>query len=920
MLASLSAAQVALASDAAPVLEDAEAPRARVAVELKNVSRTFPGRPPVRALSGLSVTMLEGQVTGLLGQNGAGKSTAIGILTGLFPPSSGSATVFGMDVATEMARIRARTGVCPQHDLLYDSLTVEEHLQLFGLIKGVPPAKLDTEGRRWLQEVGLASKLGARAGTLSGGQKRKLSVAVAMIGEPSFVLLDEPTAGMDPESRRAIWSLVLAARAGRSIVLTTHFMDEADALADRIAIIAKGAEGGGTLRVQGTALQLKTQYGAGYHLRFVLQAEHDADGLGALITRFVPEAKEEERTARELSYLLPQNAASRFGDLFDALKAAPPLTAPADASDVASDGAAPPDGEVQDDPIHAPTTCMAAYGALSLGLALPTLQEVFLQIVETEASPSAMLSAADIVPLSAAPPLREPAAASEEAGEADDAWDDSSHRADEPPVRTRRMVSFSAGSRSAAPRSEATSDAMTTPLQLGAAVNSSEAAVAPIGPPARSLTLGLALDQFSVSLRLHWWRFIAEPPVISSLVSIALAYVAFGVSTWVHDGGGSDSRMNQPSMPIDATPFAGLSAGRRGESHGYSMPFAPATGPGATWLIDAQSMLGYHPTPVGEASPGNLTDQLGALMARLATFEEAAFGAFALPSGPEAALFEGCAIVYNNSYTNALPTYTRLMLQSIVGAIDPDLRASRWWSGTYEGMVYNQSAVQAMVDSTTCDNPSDCMNIGTNTVLRLVVPPLVLNIAVIMFTLKPVVDIVQDRESKCKHQMMLMGCDIRIYWLAYTVYFSLFAMALFVIPVLTSAAATATVSDVGVSAIALLAVPATASINLFAFVISFLFRNKEQATGFYTIACRRPRPLRSERTLPQHTWPDHSYRPRTLAYSPAVFGALPWVQTRCSSSCPCNSCSPPARQAISSPIRRPRTPSLGPSCSSRPTS
>jgi ABC-type glutathione transport system ATPase component len=199
----------------------------RVAVELNNISKTFAGSPPVVALSRVSLKLFEGQVTALLGPNGAGKScgartnrttaaaaaaharrvyvslahavmpwlltparrrrvmatwrdrTAIGLLTGLYPPTSGRASVFGFDLASAMNAIRRVTGVCPQHDLVYDTLTCEQHLELLGAIKG---SSGHAEAIEWLDKVGLRDKLHAPAGTLSGGQKRKLSVAMAFIG------------------------------------------------------------------------------------------------------------------------------------------------------------------------------------------------------------------------------------------------------------------------------------------------------------------------------------------------------------------------------------------------------------------------------------------------------------------------------------------------------------------------------------------------------------------------------------------------------------------------------------------------------------------------------------------------------------------------------------------------------------------
>ena len=340
------------------------APNAEIVVKMRNVSRSFTkgffsSAPPVHALTNLTVSMAKDEITALLGQNGAGKTTAISILTGLFPATSGSATVFGLDSYHQRDSVRRRTGVCPQHDLLFDDLTVLEHVKLYGKIKGVPPARVAEEARKWLGMVGLDEKLNSRAKTLSGGQKRKLSVAIALVGEPPFIVLDEPTAGMDPESRRAIWSLILSVRAGRSLVLTTHFMDEADALADRIAIIASGAplpdgtKSGGTLRCMGTALELKTKFGTGYHLRFALNAEAcgvpcDADGLIAFVKGALPSAYEEESKPTELCVGLPTAQLPHFAPLFDALT----------------------------------EEVLQKHGAKSYGVSLPTLQEVFLSIVE----------------------------------------------------------------------------------------------------------------------------------------------------------------------------------------------------------------------------------------------------------------------------------------------------------------------------------------------------------------------------------------------------------------------------------------------------------------------------------------------------------------------------------------------------------
>eukprot|EP00644_Phytophthora_capsici_P000540 jgi/Phyca11/99790/e_gw1.4.680.1 len=216
------------------------------------------------AVQGLNLTLYAGQISALLGHNGAGKTTTISMLTGLIPPTSGDATLYGRSVNTDFNELRQIMGICPQHDVLFNELTVEEHLLLFGTMKHVPYGNLKEEVERMIREVGLVEKRKVTARDLSGGQKRKLSVALAFMGDSKLVFLDEPTSGMDPYSRRFTWNLLQRNRDDRVIVLTTHFMDEADILGDRIAIMADGQ-----LCCAGSSLFLKNRYGAGYNLTMI---------------------------------------------------------------------------------------------------------------------------------------------------------------------------------------------------------------------------------------------------------------------------------------------------------------------------------------------------------------------------------------------------------------------------------------------------------------------------------------------------------------------------------------------------------------------------------------------------------------------------------------------------------------------------
>ncbi|KAK5909181.1 hypothetical protein CesoFtcFv8_003133 [Champsocephalus esox] len=227
------------------------------------------------ALDKLSLNLHENQVVCFLGHNGAGKTTTMSILTGLFPPTSGSATIYGHDIRTDMERIRQNLGMCPQHNVLFDKLSVEEHLWFYSRLKGMAEEDIRKEMDKMIVDLELSKKRHSLVQTLSGGMKRKLSVAIAFVGGSRAVILDEPTAGVDPYARRAIWDLILKYKQGRTILLSTHNMDEADLLGDRIAIISHGK-----LKCCGSPLFLKSTYGDGYKLTLV-KKQNEGRGQGS---------------------------------------------------------------------------------------------------------------------------------------------------------------------------------------------------------------------------------------------------------------------------------------------------------------------------------------------------------------------------------------------------------------------------------------------------------------------------------------------------------------------------------------------------------------------------------------------------------------------------------------------------------------
>ncbi len=193
------------------------------------------------AVSGLSLTVPEGSCFGLLGPNGAGKSSTIRCIATTQAPTSGTIRVGGKDVATEGAAVRALLGVVPQGLAVYDGLTVQQNLRIFGGLYGLEGAKL-AERVKWGLEL---SQLGAhatkKAVELSGGMKRRLNIAAALLHDPKILIFDEPTAGVDPQSRNHIFETVRALHAeGRTVVYTTHYMEEVEALCDRVAIVDHG--------------------------------------------------------------------------------------------------------------------------------------------------------------------------------------------------------------------------------------------------------------------------------------------------------------------------------------------------------------------------------------------------------------------------------------------------------------------------------------------------------------------------------------------------------------------------------------------------------------------------------------------------------------------------------------------------------
>lgn len=309
-------------------------------IEVKNLRKVYKTkvkgkRAKVVAVDNLNLRAKRDEILGILGHNGAGKTTAFSMITGQLLATAGQISVDGLDVPTgdrsspspalynQLARVRSRLGICPQYDILPSYLRALEVLTLFAEVKGIKVGngtreELESYLSNLLHSVDLDAphQLQIPVSKFSGGMRRKVSVLLALMGDPKIVVLDEPTTGMDVYARSAVWKLIQESKQGRCVLLTTHSMEEADALSDRIAIISKGA-----LKALGSSLFLKRQFGITYRLCFEKGEQTDTAALLKFVkSKFAASELAEERK-NELVIALPadDNPSARFPQFFDEL-------------------------------------------------------------------------------------------------------------------------------------------------------------------------------------------------------------------------------------------------------------------------------------------------------------------------------------------------------------------------------------------------------------------------------------------------------------------------------------------------------------------------------------------------------------------------------------------------------------------------
>jgi daunorubicin resistance ABC transporter ATP-binding subunit len=244
------------------------------AIELRGLTKRFGA---LLALDALSLSVERGEIFGLLGPNGSGKTTIINILCGLSRPSAGQALVFGADVSREPRTVRSQLGTVPQETALYEELTAQANMEFHADLYNVPSHERDARITELLGLVQLTERRDTRVSTFSGGMKRRLALARALLHEPQLLFLDEPTLGVDVQSRRALWDYVLGLKQqGKTVLLTTNYLEEANALCDRLAILDHGH-----LVALDTPAALKQRYGDSV-IDLELETAPSADLLNAL--------------------------------------------------------------------------------------------------------------------------------------------------------------------------------------------------------------------------------------------------------------------------------------------------------------------------------------------------------------------------------------------------------------------------------------------------------------------------------------------------------------------------------------------------------------------------------------------------------------------------------------------------------------
>ena len=276
-------------------------------IRARKLTKSYKG---VTAVKELSLAIKPGEVFVLLGHNGAGKTTTLNMLSGLTTPTFGDCFAMGHDIKTEASTVQRMIGTCPQENILWEGLTAYDHLMLYGSLRGIPVLKLRSMIGDKLGEFYLRDMMHKTASSMSGGMKRRLCMAIATLGSPRIVFLDEPTTGMDPVNKHRVWDAIRAMKKNTIVVLTTHSMEEADFLGDRIGMMK-----GGRLRALGSSLFLKTTYGSGYQIR-MLTHESSSSALEKVVADKLPHSSIVSSSAGNVTVSIPRSSVRHLPKFF----------------------------------------------------------------------------------------------------------------------------------------------------------------------------------------------------------------------------------------------------------------------------------------------------------------------------------------------------------------------------------------------------------------------------------------------------------------------------------------------------------------------------------------------------------------------------------------------------------------------------
>lgn len=264
------------------------------------------------ALKRVDLEISRGELFALLGPNGAGKTTMIGILSGVLSPTQGKLWSWGLSGNEESSKIRTFTNVCPQFDILWAELTIFDHIKMISKIKGLITNDYKDYASKLLRKVNLESNLNTKIQNLSGGMRRRVSIALSTIGNPNIIIFDEPTTGLDPENRRLIWKFINNLKTNeRSIMLTTHLLEEAEILSDRIGILSKGK-----LLQVGTSAELKRNMGKGYKVTILVSNKYHEriEDIKKIVSDMIPNSVLYASSGGNLLFQIPFEAEEKIPD------------------------------------------------------------------------------------------------------------------------------------------------------------------------------------------------------------------------------------------------------------------------------------------------------------------------------------------------------------------------------------------------------------------------------------------------------------------------------------------------------------------------------------------------------------------------------------------------------------------------------